>query len=126
MLVGDFNHDGNPDIFVSGDVTPSLLYVNRGDGTFSEEALVRGVALNEDGKTVSGMGVCAADYDNDGQFDIFRDNFSDERETLYHNGGKGDFDDTTMRAGLSRNTSYVGWARASPTSIMMAGRICSW
>jgi len=109
VLVGDFNHDGKPDIFVSCDVTPSLLYMNRGDGTFSEEALLRGVALNEDGKATSGMGVCAGDYDNDGRIDIFRDNFSDERETLYHNGGKGEFDDATMRAGLSHNISYVGW-----------------
>jgi hypothetical protein len=109
VLVGDFNHDGKPDIFVSCDVTPSLLYMNRGDGTFSEEALLRGVALNEDGKAVSGMGVCAGDYDNDGQLDIFRNNFSDERETLYHNRRKGEFDDATMRAGLSHNTSYVGW-----------------
>jgi hypothetical protein len=109
VLVADFNHDGRPDIFVSGDVTPSLLYVNRGDGTFSEEGLLRGVALNEDGHASSGMGVCAGDYDNDGQFDIFRNNFSDERETLYHNRHKGEFDDATTRAGISQNTSYVGW-----------------
>jgi hypothetical protein len=109
VLVGDFNHDGKPDIFVSCDVTPSLLYMNRGDGTFSEEALLRGVALNEDGKAASGMGVCAGDYDNDGQLDIFRNNFSDERETLYHNRRNGEFDDATTRAGLSHNTSYVGW-----------------
>ena len=109
VLVADFNHDGRPDIFVSGDVTPSLLYVNRGDGTFSEEGLLRGVALNEDGHASSGMGVCTGDYDNDGQLDIFRNNFSDERETLYHNRRKGEFDDATTRAGLSHNTSYVGW-----------------
>ena len=109
VLVGDFNHDGRPDIFVSCDVTPSLLYVNRGDGTFSEEALIRGVALNEDGKASSGMGVAAGDYLNEGRLDIFRNNFSDERETLYHNLGKGEFDDTTTRAGLSHNTSFVGW-----------------
>jgi hypothetical protein len=109
VLVADFNHDGRPDIFVSGDVTPSLLYVNRGDGTFSEEGLLRGVALNEDGHASSGMGVCTGDYDNDGQLDIFRNNFSDERETLYHNRRQGEFDDATTRAGLSHNTSYVGW-----------------
>jgi len=109
VLVADFNHDGLPDIFVSCDVTPSLLYINKGDGTFSEEALLRGVALNEDGKASSGMGVCAADYDNDGQLDIFRNNFSDERETLYRNRRNGEFEDATTRAGLAHNTSYVGW-----------------
>jgi len=109
VLVGDFNHDGKPDIFVSCDRTPSLLYMNHGDGTFSEEALIRGVALDEDGKAASGMGVAAGDYDNDGQLDIFRNNFSDERETLYHHLHDGNFEDATTRAGLAHNTSFVGW-----------------
>lgn len=109
VLVADFNHDGRPDIFVAGDVTPSLLYVNRGDGSFAEEGLLRGVAFTEDGHASSGMGVSTGDYDNDGRLDIFRNNFSDERETLYHNRGNGEFDDATLSAGLSHNTAYVGW-----------------
>jgi len=109
VLTGDFNQDGRTDIFVACDQTPSLLYVNRGDGTFSEEALVRGAALDENGKTMSGMGATSTDYDGDGKPDIFRTNFSDERETLYHNRGSGDFDDVTIAAGLARNTRWVGW-----------------
>src|SRR5260370_27715922 len=58
---------------------------------------------------MSGMGLAAADSDGDGQLDIFRSNFSDEGETLYHNRGHGDFDDVTIAAGIGRNTRYVGW-----------------
>ncbi|HTS24955.1 MAG TPA: CRTAC1 family protein [Bryobacteraceae bacterium] len=109
VLTGDFNHDGLTDIYVACDQTPSLLYINQGHGRFTEEALLRGVAFDENGKAMSGMGVTAADYDGDGWPDIFRSNFSDERETLYRNRGAGEFDDVTIPAGLSRNTRWVGW-----------------
>jgi hypothetical protein len=109
VLTGDFNHDGLTDIYVACDQTPSLLYINQGHGKFTEEAVLRGVAFDENGKAMSGMGVTAADYDADGWPDIFRSNFSDERETLYRNRGGGEFDDATIAAGISRNTRYVGW-----------------
>ncbi|HEV3196514.1 MAG TPA: CRTAC1 family protein [Bryobacteraceae bacterium] len=109
VLTGDFNHDGLTDIYVACDQTPSLLYINQGTGKFIEEAVLRGVAFDENGKAMSGMGVTAADYDGDGWPDVFRSNFSDERETLYRNRGGGEFDDVTIAAGISRNTRYVGW-----------------
>ena len=109
VLTGDFNQDGRTDIFVACDQTPSLLYINRGDGTFSEEGMLRGAAFDENGKAMSGMGAAAADYDQDGKPDIFRTNFSDERETLYHNRGGAEFDDATISSGLARNTRWVGW-----------------
>ena len=112
-LTGDFDNDGWPDIFVACDQTPSLLYMNQHDGTFREEALLRGAALNEDGKAVSGMGAAAVDYAHSGWPGIFRTNFSDERETLYRNNGKGEFEDATQTSGsLARNTRFVGWGCA--------------
>jgi hypothetical protein len=109
VLTGDFNHDGLTDIYVACDQTPSLLYINQGNGKFTEEAVLRGVAFDENGKAMSGMGVTAADYDGNGWLDLFRSNFSDERETLYRNRGGGEFDDATIASGISRNTRYVGW-----------------
>jgi enediyne biosynthesis protein E4 len=99
-LATDVDRDGWPDLYVACDQTPSLLYMNQRDGTFKEEGLLRGVALDENGKALSGMGVAAADYDNDGAIDLFRTNFSDERVTLYRNRGDGMFDETTSAAGL--------------------------
>ncbi|HZL57893.1 MAG TPA: VCBS repeat-containing protein, partial [Bryobacteraceae bacterium] len=109
VLTGDFNGDGLTDIYVACDQTPSILYINRGDGTFSEEALMRGIALDENGKALSGMGVAAADFSREGAASIFRTNFSDEPETLYRNRGNGEFDDVTNKSGLGQNTRYVGW-----------------
>ena len=109
VVTGDFNHDGRVDVYVACDQTPSLLYINHGGGKFQEEALLRGAALDESGRALSGMGVTASDYDGDGALDLFRSNFSDERETLYRNRGQGEFDDATQSAGLAHNTRFVGW-----------------
>jgi hypothetical protein len=109
VLTGDFNEDGLIDIYVACDQTPSLLYINKGGDRFEEEGVLRGVAFDQNGKALSGMGVDAADYAGDGHAGIFRSNFSDEFETLYRNRGKGIFDDVTLEAGLGVNTRYVGW-----------------
>jgi hypothetical protein len=109
VLTGDFDEDGRTDIYVACDQTPSLLYINKGNGKFEEEGVLRGVAFDQNGKAMSGMGVDATDYSSDGHASIFRTNFSDEFETLYRNRGKGIFDDVTLDAGLGQNTRYVGW-----------------
>lgn len=111
-LTGDFDADGWPDIFVACDQTPSLLYMNQRDGTFSEEAVLRGAAFDDNGKAMSGMGAAAADYNHSGWLSIFRSNFSDERETLYRNRGKGEFEDATLSSGMAHNTRFVGWGCA--------------
>jgi len=109
VVAGDFNDDGMPDIYVACDRTPSLLYINQGGLKFTEEAMLRGVALDQHGRALSGMGVAAADYADDGRLSIFRSNFSDEMASLYRNVGNGNFDEATVPAGMGRNTRYVGW-----------------
>jgi len=112
VLAQDVDDDGRPDIYVVGDQTAASLFINQGDGTFSEEAVIRGVAFDENGRELSGMGLASADYDGDGRLDIFRSDFSDERSLLYRNTGKGQFDDVTVAAGLGTNTRFVNWGCA--------------
>ena len=111
-LVADFDNDGWPDIYVADDSTPSLLYQNNHDGTFSEIGLLAGVAYNSNGHTQAGMGVDAGDYDCDGRFDILKTNFSDEPPALFHNDGQGFFTDVTVQAGLAGAVQNVKWGAA--------------
>ncbi len=118
----DFDEDGWPDIYVACDSTPSILYRNNHDGTFTDVAVLAGVAFNEDGKEQAGMGSTIADFNGDGHLDIFKTNFSDDTSTLYRNNGNGTFDDVTTAAGFrasTRNTS-VG-APCFSISTTMAG-----
>jgi len=105
----DFDDDGWPDIYIACDSTPSILYHNNGDGTFTDVAVTAGAAFNEDGREQAGMGSTIADYDGDGNLDIFKTNFSDDTATLYRNKGDGTFDDATFAAGLGLYTQYLGW-----------------
>ena len=105
----DFDDDGWPDIYVACDSTPSILYHNNRDGTFTDVAVSAGAAFNEDGREQAGMGTSVADYDGDGRLDIFKTNFSDDTSTLYRNNGDGTFDDATFRASLGLHTQYLGW-----------------
>src|SRR6202140_3103694 len=105
----DFDDDGWPDIFVACDSTPSILYRNNRDGTFTDVAITAGAAFNEDGRAQAGMGSTVADYNGDGRLDIFKTNFSDDTAKLYRNNGDGTFDDVTYPAGLGLNTQYLGW-----------------
>jgi hypothetical protein len=105
----DFNNDGWPDIYLACDSTPSILYRNNKDGTFTDVGVISGTAFNEDGREQAGMGSTIADYNGDGRLDIFRTNFSDDTSTLYGNNGDGTFTDTTYKAGLGLHTEYLGW-----------------
>jgi hypothetical protein len=108
----DFDNDGWPDIYIACDSTPSILYRNNRDGTFTDVAVIAGAAFNEDGREQAGMGSAIGDYDGDGNLDIFKTNFSDDSSTLYRNNGNGTFSDNTFAAGLGLNTRYLGWGAA--------------
>jgi len=105
----DVDDDGWPDIFVACDTTPSMLLMNNHDGTFRDEALLRGVALSDDGKEMAGMGVGIGDYDCDGHLDIVRTHYMNQATGLYRNDGKGNFEDVTTQAGLIHERRFVSW-----------------
>ena len=109
VVAADFDNDGWPDIYVANDSTPSLLFRNNKNGTFREEGLERGVALNEDGMEQAGMGVAVGDFNLDGSLDIFKTHFSDDTSVLYRNDGHGNFSDETNGAGLGVETRFTGW-----------------
>ena len=109
VSISDFDEDGWPDIYVACDSTPSILYRNNHDGTFTDTAVTAGAAFNEDGREQAGMGTTIGDYNGDGHLDIFKTNFSDDTSTLYRNNGDGTFEDVTAAAGLGLYTKYLGW-----------------
>jgi enediyne biosynthesis protein E4 len=109
VVAADLDEDGWPDIYVACDSTPSLLFMNNHNGTFREEGVVRGVALSNDGAEQAGMGVGVGDYDLDGHLDIFKTHFADDANGLFHNDGKGNFDDVTLSSRVGVETRYICW-----------------
>jgi enediyne biosynthesis protein E4 len=105
----DYDDDGWPDIYVACDSTPSILYHNLKNGTFTDVAAEAGAAFDEDGREQAGMGSTIGDYDNDGRPDIFKTNFSDDTSSLYRNNGDGTFSSAISEAGLRLNTRFLGW-----------------
>jgi enediyne biosynthesis protein E4 len=100
----DYDNDGWPDLLFSNDTQPNKLYRNNGNGTFTEKAVVAGVAFSEDGVARAGMGVDAADYDHSGFPSILITNFSNQMLSLYHNEGKGLFVDEAPRSEIGRSS----------------------
>jgi hypothetical protein len=105
VAFADYDGDGFTDIFVSNDTFPNFLLHNNGDGTFTDVALLAGVAYNENGKTVAGMGTDFRDIDNDGRPDIFHAAKYGDSFPLYRNLGNGQFEDVTEMAGLAAMTA---------------------
>lgn len=110
VLFSDLDDDGWLDIYVANDSTPNLFFHNRGDGRFSEQALIAGLAVTADGREQAGMGVDAGDYDGDGRLDIVKTNFSQDYTSLFRNEGNGLFEDASFRSGLAATLGpYLGW-----------------
>ena len=111
--VGDFDRDGWQDLFVpSGGTEPDRLYMNNGDGTFTDRAAEAGIAARH-----HGYGVAVGDVDSDGWLDIFVISYGtvDQRFTmpgnhrLYRNNGDGTFENVTSLLPFSRNSAPQGY-----------------
>ncbi len=110
VTAADFNGDGFPDLYVTNDGVANQLWLNSGDGAFRNSALMAGAAYNADGMPEAGMGVSAADFDSDGDEDLFMTHLAQETNTLYINNGRGEFRDQTNRFGLgSTSTPFTGF-----------------
>ena len=100
VVTTDFNGDDWIDIYVANDGDQNQLWTNQKNGTFVNDALLAGAAVNRNGQTEAGMGVDAADFDGNGTDDIFVTHLMDETNTLYVNQGQALFDDGTRESGL--------------------------
>jgi hypothetical protein len=110
VVFADFDRDGFTDVFVANDSMRNFLFRNRGDGTFEEVATQAGVALNENGVAISGMGAEFRDYDNDGREDLFVTALSNETFELFHN-QRGRFEDVSLASGIAKaSLPWTGWS----------------
>lgn len=110
VAFADFDNDGWTDIFVANDSVRQSLYHNKGNGTFEDIAVASGAGYDENGKTFAGMGVDAADYDNDGWPDVFITTLSNETYPLFRNNGDLSFSWATNSSGIGQITLlYSGW-----------------
>ena len=100
VMATDFSMDGWMDIYVANDMLPNHMWINQRDGTFVNDGLFGGTAVNADGRSESSMGVDAADFDDDGDEDLFMTHLGYQTNTLYINDGTGVFDDRTTASGL--------------------------
>src|SRR5580698_9065628 len=110
---GDYDNDGWPDLYVANDAGPNFLYRNKHDGTFEDVGLLAGVALSGDGLELGSMGVDWGDYLHEGRLSMIVTNFVEQGSTLYHNLGKDNFADVSVRAKLMKPTyPFVSWGTA--------------
>jgi hypothetical protein len=109
VAFGDVNGDGWPDVYVANDLVRNFLYLNNRNGTFTDMTYRAGVGYDENGKPQAGMGTEIVDYDDDGRFDIFVTNFSEELNELYRNAGDLAFEIVTRRAGLESAWLTLGF-----------------
>ena len=111
VTFGDYDTDGDIDLYVANDQDPNFLFQNSGNGDpFLEVALISGVCYNDMGKEEAGMGTDFGDYDNDGRPDLTVSNYQTETNTVYRNHDGTFFTDNTITSGIAEVThGYLGW-----------------
>ncbi len=87
VVCSDFDGDRRLDFYVANDGEANQLWLNQGDGTFTDDAFLAGVALNDSGRPEAGMGIALGDLDADLDLDLFITHVADETNTFYRNDG---------------------------------------
>ncbi|MHC4324013.1 MAG: CRTAC1 family protein [Planctomycetota bacterium] len=112
-VCGDYDNDGDTDIFVANDVGENFLFQNDGSGKFEEVGLMTATAYDLHGDEQGSMGVDCGDYDNDGFLDFYVTSYQGQLATLYRNLGSGMFEDVTLVTGSGTGTlPHVTWGNS--------------
>lgn len=115
VVAFDLHDRGRPCLFVSNDQVPAFLLRNfatddRLRVRLADEGFASGLAFNEDGLAMAGMGIAADDVNGDGRVDFYVTTFKDESKILFVQEAGGLFVDATSAAGLrSPGMPFVGW-----------------
>ncbi len=110
VITADFNGDGWIDVYVANDGTSNQMWINQQNGKFVDDAMFGGTAVNMDGIAEASMGVDAADFDGDGDEDLFMTHLNRESNTLYVNDGEGLFEDMSLATGLAQTSmTFTGF-----------------
>jgi len=110
---GDFDGDGQIDLYVANDGDSNSMWLNQGDSTFENGALLSGTAVNLAGLPEASMGVVVGDFDSDGLEDLFLSHLDSETNTLYRNEGGGMFSDMSNDSGLGLSSwAFTGFGIA--------------
>ncbi len=110
VVWGDYDNDGDPDLYVANDSMRNFLFENDGSGSFDDVTLLAGVGYSENGQAQAGMGTDLGDYDGDGWLDIVVTNLDFEYNALYRGDPSGVFADASYSSGLAESSlNYVGF-----------------
>ncbi|MCP3919952.1 MAG: CRTAC1 family protein [bacterium] len=101
IACGDFDLDGDVDVYVANDATENVLWKNDGKANFTNVALAKGCAVNGNGTPEAGMGVQFVDVDMDGDLDLFMTHLRRESNTFYRNNRGRRFSDRTNMTGTN-------------------------
>lgn len=112
IAIAPIDQDQWPDIFVANDGMNDRLWINQGDGTFLEQGMMLGCAVDDSGKKKASMGVELMDIDHDGDLDLLVTTLFRETDSFFIN-ENGVYIDATARYGLAADTrTYTRWGIA--------------
>jgi enediyne biosynthesis protein E4 len=103
----DYDNDSWPDLFIANDGLAAYLYHNDHGKSFREIAAPSGMAFSASGSLMAAMCISLGDYDNDGWLDLYISDFQGSSDHIWHNDGKGNFDEVSDEAGITGPTHNV-------------------
>ena len=109
LAVGDYDLDGDTDVYIANDATKNVLWSNEGRARFQNTAKLGGCEVSGSGRPEAGMGVQFVDMDDDGDLDLYMTHLRRETNTYYRN-RKGLFTDMSNTVGTnSTSLRFTGF-----------------